>query len=59
MQEYVVEFFKKAYVLIDETYARDRRMSVLKELEQSGKLERMCTSEIHEILGIRKVSNEF
>ena len=58
MKEYVVKFFQEAYKIINPNYARDKRIARFKELENNGELEKMCTSEIHELFGIKKYSHE-
>lgn len=59
MKDYIVGVFKKAYGFINPEYARDIRMAKFELLKESGALERMCSSEVHKMFGIRKISNEF
>ena len=56
---YITEFIKNTYELIDPVYARNWRMEKFNELKESGQLEQMCIKEVHELFKIRKYSNEF
>ena len=59
MKNYVVNLLKNAYEFIAPEYARTKRMERLQKLEESGKLAKMCASEIHELFRVRRVSSEF
>jgi hypothetical protein len=59
MKEYLTKFFGRAYELINPEYARDRRMAKFERILESGELEGMCSSELHNLFGIKRISNEF
>ncbi len=59
MREYITEFLRRTYELIAPGYARTKRMEKFQELEESGKLAKMCASEVHELFGIKRVSSNF
>jgi len=42
------------YSIIAPVYAAERRLRKFNELNTSGALERMCTSEIHKLFGIKR-----
>ena len=58
----VTEFFQgilKVYDFFNPEYARAIRMAQFEILRTSGELEHMCSSEVHELFGIHKISGEF
>ena len=58
----ITEFFQgilRVYDFFNPEYARDQRMARFEELVESGKLESMCASDVHTLVGIRRISNEF
>ncbi|MFA5258507.1 MAG: hypothetical protein WC979_04210 [Candidatus Pacearchaeota archaeon] len=59
MDNYITEFFQKAYEFISPEYARNKRMTKFEALVESGELEGMCSSEVHNLFRIKRISNEF
>jgi hypothetical protein len=57
-----VEFFQgvlKVYDFFNPGPVRAIRMDEFELLRISGELEHMCSSEVHELFGILRISNEF
>ena len=59
MKNYLTPYLQKAYDFFHPEYARDMRMAEFKLLKESGELEQMCSSEVHELFGITRISDEF
>jgi hypothetical protein len=59
MKDYIVGILMGAYDFINPEYARNRRMAEFEGLKESGKLEGMCSFEVHRLFGIHKISKEF
>ncbi len=58
---YLAELFEgvlKIYDFFTPEQARARRMVEFELLRTSGKLEGMCSSEVHKLFGIHRESNE-
>jgi hypothetical protein len=53
-KEKVVEFFKRAYEFVSTDY----RLARFDEMEASGELEWMCSSQIHKRFGVCGFSKE-
>jgi len=60
-KEQVVEFFKRAYEVVNPVYSETRlksRMARFDEMEASGELEGMFCLEVHRMFGVRGFSKE-
>lgn len=58
MIEYFSKILESVYKFVNPVYTQNEGLAKFDELKKSGKLERMFSSEIYEMFGIRGISSE-
>ena len=58
MKDYIVDLVKDVYEFFN-LNAAYVRLAKFEALVESGELEEMCSSEVHNLFGIKRISNEF